>query len=112
YGVQPFSPGVSCSPCGTDVSGNPLVEAVTGVDGTFTITGAPAGAKIPLVIQLGRWRRQITIPTVTACASTAVAKTLTTMPNCESSNASCPAGKVKGDIPLMAFATGSVDALE
>ncbi len=112
YGVQPFAPGVSCSPCGTDVSGNPLVEAVTGVDGKFSITGAPAGANIPLVIQLGRWRRQITIPSVTACASTAVAKTQTNMPNCESTNTKCPAGKVKGDIPLMAFATGSVDGLE
>jgi hypothetical protein len=100
--VQPFTPGVSCGSCSLDVSGAPLVSAVTGVDGTFTITNMPAGANIPLVIQNGRWRRQVVIPTVTACAGTAVAASLTHMPT----------SKAQGDIPLMAFATGSVDSLE
>jgi hypothetical protein len=100
--VQPFTPGVTCGSCSADVTGSPLVSAVTGVDGTFTITNAPSGSSIPLVIQNGRWRRQVVIPTVTACASTAVPASLTHMPT----------SKAQGDIPLMAFATGSVDSLE
>jgi hypothetical protein len=110
--VTAFPCGVTCGSCSAGVSGSPLVSAVTGINGQFTLTNVPVGANIPLVIQLGRWRRQVTIANVPACVTTPVPVTLTNMPNCRTSNASCPAGKAKGDIPLMAFATGSVDGLE
>jgi hypothetical protein len=100
--VQAFTAGVTCDTCGASVSGAPLVKAVSGVDGKFTLTNVPVGTNIPLVIQTGRWRRQVKIPTVSACANNAVAATLTRLPRT----------KAEGDIPLMAFATGSVDALE
>ncbi len=100
--VQPFTPGVSCDNCGAPASGSPLVRAVTGVDGKFTIGNVPVGANIPLVIQLGRWRRQVTIPSVAACTDTAVSAALTRLPRNQS----------EGDIPLTAFSTGAVDALE
>jgi hypothetical protein len=110
--VQPFAPGVSCDNCASTVSGSPLVSTVTAVNGTFSLGNVPVGANIPLVIQLGRWRRQVTITNVPACQSTPVAATLTNMPQCSETNASCPAGDSRGDIPLMAFSTGVVDALE
>jgi hypothetical protein len=110
--VQAFTPGVSCDNCGAAASGNPLVSVVTGVDGTFTLTNVPVGQNIPLVIQLGRWRRQVTIPNVVACMDNPLPASLTSMPNCRVGNAACPAGKGTGDIPQMAFATGSIDALE
>jgi hypothetical protein len=100
--VQPFTPGVSCDNCGAAASGSPLVSTVTAVDGTFTLTNVPVGASIPLVIQLGRWRRQVTLPSVTACVPNAAAPSLTRMPR----------NQGEGDIPLMAFSTGAVDALE
>ncbi len=112
--VQPFVDGVAvphCS-CGSDVTGSPLVSTATAVDGTFTLTNMPVGTNIPLVIQNGRWRRQIVIPNVAACTNTPVAATLTNMPNCHTGNAACPAGKAQGDIPKMAFSTGAVDSLE
>ncbi len=112
--VLPFVDGVNiphCS-CGSDVSGSPLVSTATAIDGTFTLTNMPVGTDIPLVIQNGRWRRQIVIPSVAACVNTVVPATLTNMPNCHTGNAACPSGKAQGDIPLMAFATGSVDSLE
>jgi hypothetical protein len=112
YGVTPFQCGVTCGNCSASVSGSPLVSAVTGVDGKFKLTNVPVGMNIPLVIQLGRWRRQVTIPNVPSCMTTAVPANLTNMPNCRTGNNACPAGKAKGDIPLMAFATGSVDTLE
>jgi hypothetical protein len=100
--VVAFTAGVACDNCGTSASGSPLVSAVTGVDGKFTLKNVPVGANIPLVIQLGRWRRQVSIPSVASCANTNVAATLTHLPK----------NKGEGDIPLMAFATGAVDALE
>jgi hypothetical protein len=100
--VQPFTPGVSCDNCGAPASGSPLVRAVTGIDGKFTLKNMPVGANIPLVIQLGRWRRQVVIPSVASCTNTAIATTLTRLPR----------NKGEGDIPLMAFSTGAVDALE
>src|SRR5205814_558920 len=79
--VQPFpTTGVSCDRCGAPASGSPLVSAISGPDGSFTLRNVPAGNNIPLVIQLGRWRRQVTIPTVTACTNNPVAASLTRLP--------------------------------
>jgi hypothetical protein len=102
YGVQPFTQGVACNQCGADVTGSPLVKTITGPNGTFSLGNMPVGANIPLVIQIGRWRRQVVIPAVPACTSTAVAATLTHLPRT----------KAEGDIPLTAIATGSVDTME
>lgn len=107
YGVTPFPQGVSCDSCNSLTSGDPLVSAVTGVDGKFTLDNVPCGTNIPLVIQLGRWRRMITIPSVACCANTALATAQTHLPR---SRAGAP-GDVFSDIPLMAFSTGSVDTL-
>jgi len=107
WGVTPFAPGVSCDSCSSLVSGNPLVSATTGVDGTFTLQNAPCGTDIPIVIQLGRWRRQLTIPSVACCANTALTNTQTHLPR----NRTGASGDVRSDIPLTAFSTGSVDTL-
>ncbi len=101
--VQPFPAGVSCEQCGAGrLRDRRWSRAVDGVDGKFTLKNVPVGANIPLVIQLGRWRRQVTIPNVASCTSTPVAAALTRLPK----------NKAEGDIPLMAFSTGAVDALE
>ncbi len=102
YGVQPFTPGVACEPCSAGVSGSPLVSAATDTTGHFSLQNVPVGASIPLVIQTGRWRRQVTVPTVTACQDNPVAASLTNL----------PPNKTVGDIPHMAFVTGAVDSLE
>lgn len=107
YGTQPFTPGTSCDSCSSLVSGSPLVYATTAVDGTFTIDNAPCGGPIPLVIQLGRWRRQITIPNVQCCANTALTAAQTHLPRTHVGEP----GDVRSDIPLMAVSTGDVDAL-
>jgi hypothetical protein len=99
--VQPFSPGVSCDQCTASVSGSPLVSAYTDTSGRFSLSNAPVGDKIPLVIQSGRWRRQVTI-SVKACQDNPIAADLTRLPR----------NKGEGDIPFMAISTGAVDALE
>lgn len=100
--VLPFVPGVACEKCADSVSGSPLVSAVSGVDGSFEITNMPVGQNIPLVIQLGRWRRQVVIPNVPSCVETQLPAELTRLPR----------NKAEGDIPHMAIATGRVDGLE
>ena len=107
YGVKPFTPGVSCDSCRSLVSEPPLATVTTGVDGTFTIANAPCGTNIPLVIQLGRWRRQITIPSVACCASTALTPAQTHLPRTRTGEP----GDLRSDIPLMAVSTGAVDPL-
>jgi hypothetical protein len=109
--VDAFTPGVSCPVVGQAPSGSPIAGATTAVDGSFTITNAPAGSNIPLVIVSGRWRRQFVIPTVSSCVNTALASTPYssggTMPM-----VTFPANQTQGDIPKIAIATGAVDAVE
>lgn len=100
--VLPFPNGVTCDRCDGKVSGTPIAQAVTGPDGTFTLTDVPSGANIPLVIQLGRWRRQVTIPAVESCKANAITAELTRLPR----NAS------EGDIPHIAIASGAADPFE
>ncbi len=101
--VQPFSAGVSCDACGAAASGSPVVSAITGPDGAFTLENVPVGANIPLVLQVGRWRRQVTIPAVNAC---------TANPITDVNLLRLPRTKTEGDIPQMAIATGSADPFE
>jgi hypothetical protein len=100
--VAPFPPGVACDRCGTPASGAPLTSTITGFDGTFRLNNVPVGRNVPLVIQLGRWRRQVIVPNVAQCTNTALPTTLTRLPR----------NQMEGDIPLMAMVTGNVDTLE
>jgi hypothetical protein len=93
--------GISCTACGTPESGHPLAEAVTDISGQFKLEGVPAGSNVPLVIQLGKWRRQIIVPTV-ACGDNPLAATLTHLPRNSS----------EGHLPLIALATGGSSAIE
>ena len=85
------------------LSGNPIATALTDVNGRFSLSNVPAGANIPLVIQVGKWRRQITVPNVTACTDTPITNAdLTRLPRTQA----------EGNIPRIAVTTGKSDALE
>jgi hypothetical protein len=101
--LDPVTEGPSCSRCDSALSGMPLATALTDAKGNFTLKNVPVGDNIPLVIQVGKWRREIKIPSVTACGSTAIAdKELTRLPR----------NKSEGHIPKIALTTGGADALE
>lgn len=104
--VTPFDAGVACEKCSATVTGDPLVFATSAVNGTFTINNAPCGSNIPLVIQLGRWRRQIVIPTVQCCGNTALSAAQTRLPRTQAE------GHPNDNIPLFAVTTGGADNLE
>ena len=98
----PFPSGASCDQCSSTIS-KAVTSALTGPDGKFTLTGVAAGTNVPLVLQVGKWRRQITLPNVTACQTTALDDpTLLRLPK----------DHTEGDLPQMAIATGSIDPFE
>jgi hypothetical protein len=109
YGVSVYVPNSSVDPinpalvCGCDaISGSPLVSAITDTQGKFTLQNVPVGSNIPVVIQVGKWRRQITIPTVAECVDTPLAD-----PN----QTRLPRDASEGDLPHIALTTGGSDAL-
>jgi hypothetical protein len=105
--VASFSPGAQCLPAGQLVSGSPSVQTVSNVvDGTFTLTNVPTGANIPLVIQVGKWRRKVSIPSVMPCQNTALTPTQTRLPTRQAEF------DVADNIPQIAIVTGAVDAPE
>lgn len=95
--------GVSCDLCDTSLSGSPVTQTTTNAHGEFTLENVPVGKDIPLVIQIGRWRREAKIPEVVACSPTMLTdRNLTRLPK----------NKSEGHIPKIALTTGGADALE
>jgi hypothetical protein len=100
--LTPIKQGTNtCSSC--DVSIGDYVTATTSkADGTFTLTGVPATTHVPLVVQIGKWRREVFLSQVKACTNNA-------LPG--SSLTRLPAKRAEGDIPQMALVTGGADNL-
>ena len=91
----------TCNTC--DVSIGDYVSATTSkADGTFTLSGVPATTHVPLVVQIGKWRREVFLPQVKACTDNKIAG---------SSSTRLPAKRSEGDIPQMALVTGGADNL-
>jgi hypothetical protein len=120
YGVVVYVPSVppGALPAGTGCytcqslyqSGMPIAYAVTDAYGKFSLDGVPDGTNIPLVVQVGKWRMQYTMPTVTQCvdnpATAAAAKIAAP------AVLRLPRNRSEGDIPNIAIATGGADSLE
>lgn len=64
-------PGNACGTCVTP-QGGPLAGAVTAPDGSFTIKKAPIGPRVPLVVQVGKWRRMTYVSVDNACGENAI----------------------------------------
>ncbi len=101
-GLDPLKEGVTCDQCGAALSGKPIAVTTTNAKGEFELVDIPAGMNIPLVVQIGKWRRQVVIPEVVACQTMALPDELTRLPR----------NQQEGSIPRIAVASSPYDAEE
>lgn len=95
-----ISAGVKCETCATQVPAN-LGSVVTDVDGKFKLP-VVGTTNVPVVIQTGRWRRLITVPSAPTCTDTPLA----------AANTRLPKTAAEGDIPQFAVVSGDKETLE
>lgn len=100
--LKPFDDGVTCETCEKSVSGSPIATALTDTQGRFELKDMPAGKDIPLVVQVGRFRRKITIPSVTECVEN----------KAQDGTVRLPKNQAEGDIPRIAIVTSTYDPTE
>jgi hypothetical protein len=98
---KPLGQRVQCESCSAHFPPEVSAFALTKADGSFTMTDVPTGKGVPLIVQLGKWRRRVTVD-VTPCTNNQVAPGLTRLPRNSS----------EGDLPKIAVTTGASDALE
>jgi hypothetical protein len=117
-----FGSGASCDTCGGAGSLNALQAAQTDAAGNFTLTNVPTVANLPVVVQMGKWRREIVLKNITSCQNNTITN------NCTSSNpADCTfrlprnqtdgydpvAGTyTKADLPHIAIVSGNADPFD
>jgi hypothetical protein len=107
--LQPLPQGVpmgaeACS-CAALYPSGAIVSATTDVNGKFTLTNVPVGKNIPLVLQIGKWRHEVTLPTVAPCVDNA-------QPDKSLALNGTVAPGSNDNMPDIAVSTGSYDALE
>jgi len=103
--LQPLTKGVGADACdcGALYKSGAVVSTVTGVDGSFKLTNAPVGASVPLVVQIGKWRKSMTVKT-TQCMDAPQGSI--SLPS------TVAAGDTNDNMPDIAVSTGSADSLE
>ncbi len=96
-----ITPGASCARC-QPLAGGSLVNVLSDPAGRFTLDNVPVGRNVPIVIQIGKWRRQVSVPEVLECQDNPLPPNLTSLPK----------SRDEGDMPRIAMVTGGCDAIE
>jgi hypothetical protein len=125
-----FTQGATCDTCSGAAALNAVAVATTGPTGTFLMKNVPVGSNIPIVVQMGKWRREIVISSISPCADNTITPT---NGNCTASDKSLctlrlPRSQTDGynpaysggsvsnynhaDLPQIAMISGSADPLE
>jgi hypothetical protein len=124
-GVIPaFTTGVTCDQCAGAVPPDAVASTTTDVNGNFTLSGIPTGSGllVPVVVQMGKWRREILLSGLSSCTNnvmttncTATDKTMCAFrlpKNQHDGYDPADASYDHADMPQMAMVTGSADPLE
>jgi hypothetical protein len=98
----PLPDGPQCDRCNGELPGGAISRAISDEAGHFRLDNVPAGTDIPLIIQIGKWRRKALLPMVTACTDNPLPAAQTSLPK----------NKSEGDLPKIAVTSGFCDALE
>jgi hypothetical protein len=97
--LPPIQPGThTCNTCDVSI-GNYVAATTTDATGSFTLNGVPTGSNVPVTVQIGKWRRTITMNIGNTCTSNAAADKSLRLPRKRS----------EGDMPQMAVLTGGCD---
>jgi len=109
------SPNIACSACQAPASGSPIIGGFTDSHGRFAISrgpgdawGVPSGDDVPLVIQAGKWRKQLVIPHVDDCATVDLDAIFNSGTGTlqDQHQMRLPSKSSEGDMPLIAFTSG------
>jgi hypothetical protein len=101
--LEKFVDGVACDSC-SSLSTPSFATTPSSVDGTFKlpIDIAAGTSNVHVAFQSGRWRREISLSSVTSCKDNPI----------PTGTARLPKDRTEGDIPKTAIAMGSVESLE
>ena len=99
--LSPIKEGVQCETCAS-VALNPMVATLTNEKGEFELKDVPVDKDVPVVIQVGKWRRKLKLDVTKKCAANEV-------PDREFR---LPKNGTEGDMPHIAVTAGGCDALE
>jgi hypothetical protein len=97
---EPFTQGVQCGSCESDLPGGALTRAESGIDGSFRLDNVPPGSTAQVIVTTGKWRRIVDVP-VSQCGEN-------TLPD---GTFRLPRNKSEGEIPRIAMVTGGFDSL-
>jgi hypothetical protein len=97
--------GADACSCDALFKSGAVVSTTTGVDGSFKLSNVPVGSQVPLVLQIGKWRKLVNI-NVTQCQDNPQAQGSLALPG------TVAAGDTNDNMPDIAVTTGSADTLE
>ncbi|MGH7437187.1 MAG: hypothetical protein ACRENE_16045, partial [Polyangiaceae bacterium] len=98
--LPPITTGTkSCSTCPS--IGRYYAATQTNSGGAFSLSGLPASSSLSVALQVGKWRRVVTVNIANQCGSNPVASPTLRLPR----------NRSEGDIPQMAVLTGGADDL-
>jgi hypothetical protein len=120
--LPPLSVGASCDTC-SGAGGLPALQATqTDAAGNFTLTNVPSATDVPVVVQLGKWRREVVLSSITSCQSNSIAGNCTApnpadcvfrLPRNQTDGYDPVAGTYsKADLPQIAIVTGKADPFD
>lgn len=98
---RPLDPISTKPACCVPVSGKPIATTVTDARGRFVLKGVPVGTNIPIVLQIGKWRRGMVLPQVKACVDNPLAAGTVRLPK----------NGTEGNLPRIAATMGACDPL-
>lgn len=110
YGVAVYVPrgelpkiadGVSCSRCGVPISA--YAAAMTDATGAFSLSGVPDGDTVRVVLESGKWRRELTVPGARGCKEIVLD---------DPKVVRLPRDASEGSLPRVAVVAGGADSLE
>ena len=98
--LPPLAQGASCDQCGK-LQGKAVTTALSDATGHFRLENTPAGDDVPVVFQVGKFRRKIVLPKVEKCTTNVI----------NDGEARLPRNRQEGDLPKVAAVTGAFDEL-